>query len=98
MIHRFFFVFVCALSLSLLVNCAGSGWSGSDAMQYNRMITRRTEYYVQGPQQAAPPDGRFDEGTRIRIIAPDGSYVKVQSASGTTAYVESSAIGELPPQ
>jgi hypothetical protein len=81
---------------ALLAACAGQGWSGKDAMQFDKMVTKRTEYYLTGPEQAAPPEGRFDEGTRIRIIAPDGSFVKVQSASGTTAYISADAIGEPP--
>jgi hypothetical protein len=85
--------------MAQLGGCAGSSnsGSGSNDAPFNQMITRRTEYYLNGPQQSAPADGRFDEGTRVRLLEPAGEYVKVQTPAGITAFVSLSDIGPIPP-
>ena len=81
--------------MAQLGGCAGTGGSSSQE-QFDKMITRRTEYFLQGPQQASPADGKFDEGTRIRILEPAGDYVKVETAFGKTAFVSTNDIGPIP--
>ena len=49
-------------------------------------------YYLTGPQQARPPEGKFKPGTRIRLLRNAGSYSQVQSERGITAYVATGAL------
>ena len=49
-------------------------------------------YYLGGPQQARPPEGRFKPGTRVRLVRNAGSYCVVQSETGITAHVATSAL------
>ena len=52
----------------------------------------KTVYYLTGPQQARPPDGSFEKGTRVALVLDAGSYSLVTSQSGITAYVSSDAL------
>ena len=49
-------------------------------------------YYLTGPQQARPPEGRFKPGTRVRLLRGAGSYPRVQSENGIIAYVATGAL------
>ena len=49
-------------------------------------------YYLDGPQQARPPEGKFKSGTRVRLIRNAGSYSVVQSETGITAHVSTAAL------
>ncbi len=49
-------------------------------------------YYLTGPQQARPPEGKFKPGTRIKLLRNAGSYCVVQSETGITAHVATSAL------
>ena len=49
-------------------------------------------YYLTGPQQARPPEGKFKPGTRIQLLRNAGSYSQVQSEGGITAYVATGAL------
>nr|ABZ08455.1 hypothetical protein ALOHA_HF4000APKG3D20ctg1g3 [uncultured marine microorganism HF4000_APKG3D20] len=51
-----------------------------------------TVYYLTGPQQARPPDGSFQNGTRVALVLNAGSYSLVTSESGVTAYVSSGSL------
>ena len=51
-----------------------------------------TVYYLGGPQQARPPEGKFKPGIRVRLIRNSGSYSMVQSETGITAHVSSGAL------
>ena len=51
-----------------------------------------TVYYLGGPQQARPPEGKFKPGTRVRLIRNSGSYSVVQSQPGITAHVSTGAL------
>ncbi len=57
--------------------------------------TANEQYYLNGPQQARPPDGRFPKGTRVRLIRNAGSYSIVHSESGTTAHVTSDSLKQI---
>lgn len=54
-----------------------------------------TVYYLTGPQQARPPEGKFKPGTRVQLLRNAGSYSQVQSESGITAHVATSALKPL---
>ena len=49
-------------------------------------------YYLTGPQQARPPEGKFKPGTRIKLLRNAGSYCVVQSETGITAHVATGAL------
>ena len=51
-----------------------------------------TVYYLGGPQQTCPPEGRFKPGTRVRLVHKNGSYCVVQSENGTTSHVATGAL------
>ena len=57
--------------------------------------TAGEQYYLNGPQQAQPPDGTFPMGMRVRMIRDAGSYSIVQSESGVTAHVTSTCLKAL---
>ncbi len=54
-----------------------------------------THYYLTGPQQARPPEGKFKTGTRVRLVRGAGSYSVVQSESGITAHVATAALKKI---
>jgi len=49
-------------------------------------------YYLTGPQQARPPEGKFKSGTKVKLLRNAGSYSQVQSESGITAHVATGAL------
>lgn len=49
-------------------------------------------YYLGGPQQARPPEGKFKLGTRVKLVRKSGSYSIVQSETGITAHVATAAL------
>ena len=54
----------------------------------------RVAYYLTGPQQARPPDGYFEKGTRVRLVSGAGSYSVVESETGVTGYVPTDSLEE----
>ena len=52
-------------------------------------------YYLTGPQQARPPEGTFPPGTKVRIVSEHGSYVRMESETGQTAYVSAGDVGPV---
>ena len=58
------------------------------------ITSSRVAYYVTGPQQARPPDGFWEKGTRVRLVSKAGSYSMVESESGVTAYVSTDSFRE----
>ena len=52
-------------------------------------------YYVGGPQQARPPEGRFSKGTKVKFVSDAGSYSLVQSETGVTAYVTTGCLKKI---
>lgn len=52
-------------------------------------------YYLTGPQQARPPEGKFKPGTRVRLVRGAGSYSQVTSETGVTAFVATAALKKL---
>lgn len=59
------------------------------------VIVHDTVYYRVGPQQAFPPEGRFETGTRVEIIENAGSYTQVRSEDGREGYVSTDALQPL---
>jgi hypothetical protein len=52
-------------------------------------------YYIDGPQQARPPDGTFAKGTKVVLLQDNGSYSQVTSETDITAYVATGALKPL---
>jgi len=52
-------------------------------------------YYLGGPQQARPPDGKFSEGTKVKLLRSAGSYTMVQSETGIAAYVTTGCLKKI---
>jgi hypothetical protein len=56
------------------------------------VIRHDTVFYKIGPQQAMPPDGKFEAGTRVEVIEEAGSYTLVRAEDGRQGYVSADAI------
>lgn len=64
-------------------------------LSYSHVITRDTTYYLQGPQQAMPPQGTFKAGTQVNIIQSMGSYTRVKSENGIEAAVSTDSLRKI---
>ncbi|MEX0711474.1 MAG: serpin family protein [Pirellulales bacterium] len=65
---------------------------------FTHLVAKDTEYYVDVPQQASPPDGRFKAGTQVRRIQASPQYWLVQDAAGNRVHVEPRNLTDLPPE
>ncbi len=88
---------VLAIALALAaVGCGDRDESGArpgpTTFQPTHSVTVETAYYVTGPQQARPPDGRLAAGTLVRVVEDAGSYLRVETQDGVTAYVARDAL------
>ena len=61
----------------------------------SHVLIRDEAWYAEGPQQARPPDGILREGTRVRLVAENGSYSVVETVTGQTAHLASGALQAL---
>ena len=55
-------------------------------------VRMETVYYLTGPQQARPPEGRLQAGTGCRVIGDNGSYLQVTTDKGLTAWVHKDSL------
>lgn len=62
---------------------------------YTHVIPQATSYYLNGPQQAMPPQGSFRPGTKVIILQDMGSYVRVRSEDGVEAAVSSGSLQKI---
>lgn len=65
--------------------------------RFTHVIENETAYYLTGPQQGRPPDGKFAAGTRVRLLETAGSYARVRAEGGVEAYVSCDALQPLAP-
>lgn len=56
------------------------------------VVTVEEVYYLDGPQQMRPPDGKFKMGTRVELVQDAGSYSEVVSEDGIRAYVSTGVL------
>lgn len=49
-----------------------AGVSGGN--DFTHVVTQETEYYLDGPQQARPPDGTLTAGTKVKLIESKNNY------------------------
>ncbi len=54
---------------------------------FTHILREETFYYLTGPQQARPPDGKLPAGTRVRLLENAGSYSLVKTEGNVRAYV-----------
>ncbi len=59
------------------------------------VVTQQVAYYKAGPQQAIPPDGKIETGTKVRIIRNAGSYTEIQTENGVRGYISSDSLKQL---
>ncbi len=60
--------------------------------QFLHEVTRDEPYYTTSPAQGRPPDGIFKAGTKVTVTEDAGSYSRVVSEDGITAYVATDAL------
>lgn len=71
---------------------AEAGAEPEQAAEATHVITYETDYYVSGPQQARPPEGKFAAGTKVTLIGDAGSYSLVRALDGRQGYVSTDAL------
>jgi hypothetical protein len=102
------FQYLAALMATFLIICLplqGNGESvdslpgAAVSTSYTYIISYETVYYLSGPQQSMPPEGKFKVGQRVRLLQDAGSYSLVESEDGIIAYVSSDSFKEkaVPP-
>ena len=64
----------------------------SSTSNFSHEITRDEPYYLTSPAQAKPPDGTFKAGTKVSLVSDSGSYRRVLSEEGVSAYIASDAL------
>jgi hypothetical protein len=52
-----------------------------------QVIRQEAPYYKEGPQQAGPPDGFFEPGTRVWVMGEKNTYARVLSMDGRAGHV-----------
>ena len=67
----------------------------AELRNFTHVLQRETEYYLDGPQQARPPDGTFRAGTKVMLLQESGSYSVVQTEDGITAYVSTASLQKI---
>jgi hypothetical protein len=71
---------------------AAASPSGSFNRDYPYVISQEADYYATGPQQGAPPDGKFAAGTQVKVRRQTGGYWLVESTDGVSGYVDSQSV------
>ena len=93
---RRLFPFAVAIALALFFVMAQSASAAEPRKPADRgdpyMVVAETPHYVAGPQQGRPPEGRFGEGTKVRLLHTAGSDGQVRAENGTVAFVAMSAL------
>ncbi len=67
----------------------------NESSKFTHIVKFPAQYYTGGPQQARPPDGVFDSGTRVQLVEDAGSYWLVEAEDGTTAYVSTGSLESI---
>lgn len=83
------------IALSFFVVLLLSAFLHAGPQTYTHVIAAETSYYLHGPQQAMPPQGKFRPGTKVIIIQDMGSYVRVKSEDGIEAAVSAGSLKKV---
>ena len=62
---------------------------------FTHAVASDTEYYLSGPQQARPPEGKLSAGTKVTLLEEAGSYCRIPSEGGIEAYVSTDSLQPL---
>ncbi|PIR20444.1 MAG: hypothetical protein COV45_06640 [Deltaproteobacteria bacterium CG11_big_fil_rev_8_21_14_0_20_47_16] len=87
-------LFVVVL-LGSLLNAETQRGTPKPSIPYTHVVSYETQYYLHGPQQAMPPQGKFRPGTKVIIIQDMGSYVRVKSDNGIEAAVSAESLRKI---
>jgi len=69
----------------------------STPTEFTHEVIAEQPYYYVGPQQAAPPEGKFPAGTKVKLYAHDGGPVcQVVDARGLCVWTAFSGLRRLP--
>lgn len=63
--------------------------------EFTHIITTDAEYYTTGPQQARPPDGTLEAGTKVKVVEEAGSYCRVETEDGVVGLVAGDVVKEV---
>lgn len=63
---------------------------------WTHTLTRDEPYYLTGPQQGRPPDGRLKAGTKVSLLETAGSYARITAEDETTVWVATDALKAMP--
>ena len=69
--------------------------SEGPAQAFTHVVTLETEYYLDGPAQARPPDGSLEAGTKVALLEEAGSYCQVRTEDGIEAYISTDSLQPL---
>ena len=64
----------------------------SPANPPTHIITQQAVYYKAGPQQAIPPDGKLEPGTKVSVVREAGSYCEIKAENGIQGYVTTDSL------
>ena len=90
--QRIVFVASLILCLAFVSACGGEEKSGDPSsrptsgpdlpsgktLKGTHSVIAETEYYLSGPQQGRPPEGKLPVGTRVTLLESGGSYSAVE--------------------
>lgn len=62
------------------------------AQLWTHSVTKESEYYITGPQQGRPADGKLASGAKVLHIKDQGSYCQVRTEDGETVFVSCDAL------
>ena len=67
--------------------------------EFTHQVIAEQPYYYIGPEQAAPPEGTFPVGTKVKLFAQDGGHVcRVVDARGLCVATACSGLRPLAPE
>jgi len=73
-----------------------SGLSTSpDQFKATHILTAEAVYYLTGPQQSRPPDGKLKRGTQVQLIRDSGSYSVVVTDNGFRAHLSTASLKSI---
>jgi predicted small secreted protein len=84
-------VLACVLLVAAALLLAGCQ-TGDGA---THSVMNETSFYLDGPQQARPPDGVLAGGTAVTLVEASGSYALVRLPDDRRAYVAADSLAEL---
>lgn len=67
--------------------------ANSEKISYTHVIGSETAYYLSGPQQGRPSEGKLAAGTKVALSEDTmGGYVFVEAENGIKAWVPQDSV------